>query len=66
MKLKYFAVVGNPITHSLSPRIHPIFAEQSGINLRYDKFCVETEGTAFCFNAKFIIAQINARLFSKY
>ncbi len=47
MKLKYFAVVGNPITHSLSPRIHPIFAEQCGINLRYDKFCVETEGTAF-------------------
>ena len=47
MKPKYFAVVGNPITHSLSPRIHHVFAEQCGINLRYDKFCVETEGTAF-------------------
>jgi shikimate dehydrogenase len=47
MKPKYFAVVGNPIAHSLSPHIHHVFAEQCGINLRYDKFCVETEGTAF-------------------
>ncbi len=44
---KRFAVIGNPVAHSLSPRIHQAFAEQCGINLRYDKFCVETEGAAF-------------------
>lgn len=47
MPLKYFAVIGNPIAHSLSPRIHHAFAEQCGIQLEYDKVCVETEGEVF-------------------
>ncbi len=47
MLLKRFAVIGNPIAHSLSPRIHQAFAEQCGIHLHYEKICVETDGDIF-------------------
>lgn len=34
---KRFAVVGNPVDHSLSPVVHASFASQFGINLTYTK-----------------------------
>lgn len=36
-----YAVVGNPIAHSLSPRIHGEFAAQTGEDIRYDKLLAE-------------------------
>ncbi len=35
--LQRFAVVGNPVDHSLSPIIHQFFAKQTGLNLAYEK-----------------------------
>ena len=36
-----YAVFGNPVAHSLSPRIHAAFAKQFGDAIRYDKVLVE-------------------------
>ncbi len=33
---KYFAVIGNPIHHSLSPQIHAAFAKEAGIDIHYE------------------------------
>lgn len=43
--LKRFAVFGQPIRHSLSPKIHAAFARQCGISLRYG--AVEVGPTEF-------------------
>ena len=33
---KYFAVIGNPILHSLSPQIHATFAKDAGLHIDYE------------------------------
>lgn len=43
-----FAVIGNPIAHSLSPLIHQKFAAQTGIALRYEKILSDADGFADC------------------
>ena len=42
--MKKLAVIGNPISHSLSPSIHGIFAKTLGIDIQYDAVEVETKG----------------------
>ena len=33
---KHFAVIGNPIHHSLSPQIHSVFAKEAGLHIDYE------------------------------
>lgn len=47
MSINNFAVIGNPVAHSLSPQIHQAFAKQCNIKLRYDKYCIDTAGDIF-------------------
>ena len=37
------ALFGNPVSHSLSPKIHQNFAEQFGLKIQYDLIKVESE-----------------------
>jgi shikimate dehydrogenase len=39
-----YAVIGNPVEHSLSPRIHAAFAHASGQDLSYDRVLAPLDG----------------------
>lgn len=48
-----YVVMGNPVAHSLSPRIHTLFAEQTGERLVYGRLLVAADGFAAAADAFF-------------
>ena len=42
-KIKKFAVLGHPISHTLSPQIHLLFAKEFAIDLEYKKFDINPD-----------------------
>jgi len=43
-----YAVIGHPVAHSLSPRIHARFAEQTGESLSYEALAAPRDGFREC------------------
>ena len=41
MSLAHYAVMGNPVAHSLSPVIHQLFAKQLGLEFVYEKILID-------------------------
>lgn len=46
MKIDRYAVIGNPVAHSLSPEIHEAFARQTGESLSYERIEAPLDGFA--------------------
>lgn len=51
--MRRYAVIGDPIEHSLSPTIHAAFARQLGIDLLYDRIRVSTDSFSDAVNEFF-------------
>ena len=47
----FYAVFGNPIAHSRSPRIHALFALQTGVALRYEARLAPVDGLEAALDA---------------
>ncbi len=47
-----YLVLGDPITHSLSPKIHTVFAEKTGEKLVYEALCCPKEQFTDCLKAE--------------
>jgi len=45
-----YAVIGNPIHHSLSPTIHAQFAKQVGLSMSYEKILASLDGFTLAVN----------------
>ena len=50
-----YAVFGNPVSHSLSPKIHALFAVQTAQDMTYEAICAPLDGFAGAVNT-FIVA----------
>lgn len=46
--MQKYAVFGNPVAHSRSPRIHQLFAEQTGQAMSYEAVCAPLDDFAGC------------------
>lgn len=42
-KTRLFGIIGNPVSHSLSPKMHSFMAEKTGIDMSYELFDVKPE-----------------------
>lgn len=52
-KMNYYAVIGNPIAHSISPRLHNNAFEALGINSVYSRYLFDTSSSASELRQKF-------------
>ncbi len=48
--MDHYAVMGNPIQHSLSPHIHSLFATQTRQNMNYQAILVDLDGLSGALN----------------